>query len=153
MFLAAAKLGEKGIAFSFCMLFYNLLINVVWWYTLMRQLIWITKAFQHILVMMKRSRVFCREGSGANPVLLTYCNNVFSIRVVLTKLTLCLDWCTPDQFAEFIDYAEERNLTNPPGYTLFGKTINWDTVAKGLAYVVYVLVIVAIRGLLVALEK
>jgi hypothetical protein len=42
---------------------------------------------------------------------------------------------------------------HPPGYTIFGQTVNWDIVAKGLAYVVYVLVIVAIRGLLVALEK
>jgi hypothetical protein len=50
MFLAAAKLGEKGIAFSFCMLFYTLLVNVVWWYTIMRELIWITKAFHNILV-------------------------------------------------------------------------------------------------------
>jgi hypothetical protein len=87
------------------------------------------------------------------PALLTHCNIVFSIRVVLTTLTLCLDWCKPDEFADFIDYAEERNLTNPPGYTIFGQTVNWDIVAKGLAYVVYVMVIVAIRGLLAALEK
>jgi hypothetical protein len=123
VFLAAANLGEKDIAFSICIVFCIMLFIVAWWYTIMRELIWITQAFHHILVTMKRSRVFCREGSGANPVLLTYCNNVFSIRVVLTKLTLCLDWCTPDQFAEFIDYAEERNLTSPPGYVIYGKTV------------------------------
>jgi hypothetical protein len=40
---------------------------------------------------------------------------------------------------------------HPPGYTILGNTVNWDIVAKGLAYVVYAMVIVAIRGLLAAL--
>jgi hypothetical protein len=42
---------------------------------------------------------------------------------------------------------------HPPGYTILGKTINWDIVAKGLGYLVYVMVIVAIRVLLETLEK
>jgi hypothetical protein len=52
-----------------------------------------------------------------------------------------------------MDYTEERNLMHPPGYTIFGNTVNWGIVAKGLANVVYAIVIVAIRGLLAALKK
>ena len=63
------------------------------------------------------------------------------------------DWCPADAFSEFMSFVQERHLTHPPGFALFGKTIDPETVLKGLAYMLYVSAILVGRTLLASLEN
>jgi hypothetical protein len=126
IFLAADKLGDVDILISVCFGIYLLLSAFLWWFNTMKQCVWITKALGQVLLTMKRNRVIAPDGP---------------------------DWCPANEFSEFMSFAQERYLTHSPGLTMFGKTIDYQTVLRGLWYMLYVTVILIGRTLLAALDN
>ena len=125
-FIAADKLNDVDIAVSICLTVLLLIAAFAWWYHTMKQCVWITKGIGQVLLTMKRNRIVSPDGA---------------------------DWCPADEFSEFMSFAQERHLTHPPGFALFGKTIDSETVVKGLAYMLYVSAILVGRTLLASLEN
>jgi hypothetical protein len=126
MFLAADKLSDVDIVVSICLTFYLFVAGFAWWYQTMKQCVWITKGIGQVLLAMKTNRIVAPDGP---------------------------DWCPADEFSEFMSFAQERYLTHPPGLALFGKTIDSETVLKGLVHMTHLTVILVGRTLLASLEN
>jgi hypothetical protein len=125
-FLAADKLNDVDIVVSISLTVSLLTSAFAWWHHTMKQCVWITKGIGQVLLAMKRNRVVSPDGA---------------------------DWCPADEFSEFMSFAQERHLTHPPGMALFGKTIDSETVLKGLAHMLYVFAVLVGRAFLVSLEN
>jgi hypothetical protein len=125
-FLTADKLNDVDIVVSICLTVFLLMGAFAWWYHTMKQGVWMTKGIGQVLLAMKRNRIVSPNGA---------------------------DWCPADEFSEFMGFAQERYLTHPPGLALFGKTIDSETVLKGMAYMLYVFAILMGRTLLASLEN
>jgi hypothetical protein len=125
-FLTADKLNDVDIVKSISLTVFLLIAAFTWWYHTMKQCVWVTKGIGQVLLTMKRDRIVSPDGA---------------------------DWCPADEFSEFMSFAQERYLTHPPGLALFGKTIDSETVLKGLAYMLYVSAILVGRTLLASLEN
>ena len=126
MFLAADELDDVDIVMSICLTGVLIVLGFGFWYHTMKQFVWITKGIGQVLLTMKRNRIVSPDGK---------------------------DWCPAEEFSEFMSFAQERHLTYPPGLALFGKTIDSETVLKGLAYMAYVTVILVGRALLASLDS
>ena len=126
MFLASDKLDDANIVMSICLTGVLIVGGFTWWYHTMKQCVWITKGIGQVLLTMKRNRIVSPDGK---------------------------DWCPAEEFSEFMSFAQERYLTHPPGMALFGKTIDSETVLKGLAYMSYVTVILVGRTLLASIDS
>jgi hypothetical protein len=84
----------------------------------MQRTVDVTKAFQQVLLAMKKKRAIMPKG---------------------------YNWCPADEFDEFMHLAQERYLTHPPGASLFGKTVDSDVILKGSFYMFYLLALVVLR--------
>jgi hypothetical protein len=62
-------------------------------------------------------------------------------------------WSPADEFSKFMSFAQERHLTHPPGLAVFGKTVDSETMPKGLTCMACLAVILVGRALLASLEE